>query len=312
MTLKMRNFDWDNDFELVREFLTDCYFKTNSLQSWIPQRFENRKFGPCGTEYQKEEDDLVKIWELVNEKDDSYRSKIIAITVLTTSSESWVFVHPNFKEFEKDLIIWIEKQLILRKKGDTDIATIDFYVTSDDKHKTALLKEMGYLDLGFDEYTRIRPSELSPPDYQLAEGYTIRSVNIEDDFQNYRQVIASVFPHCNKMTLKLAQKYGSASFYCPELDLVAIDSHGEFAAFCTIRFDSYSKIAEFEPVGTNMNHRRLGLAKSLISEGLIRLTKFQPKVICIPGAAANEGANKLYDSLGFTIKEELHLWQKKL
>ena len=40
--------------------------------------------------------------------------------------------------------------------------------------------------------------------------------------------------------------------------------------------------------------------------------EYNPSAICIPGAAATEGANRLYDSLGFTEKTEVHIWSKKI
>jgi ribosomal protein S18 acetylase RimI-like enzyme len=71
-------------------------------------------------------------------------------------------------------------------------------------------------------------------------------------------------------------------------------------------------MAEFEPVGTHPDYRQLGLARSVICEGLRRLEKYNPSLICIQGAAATEAANKLYDSIGFTYKTRVHLWRKRL
>jgi ribosomal protein S18 acetylase RimI-like enzyme len=70
-------------------------------------------------------------------------------------------------------------------------------------------------------------------------------------------------------------------------------------------------IVEFEPVGTHPDHRKLGLAKSIILEGLKRLKSYNPSIVCIPGAAVNEGAVRLYDSLGFA-KEDVVIWRKYL
>ncbi|MBD3193270.1 MAG: hypothetical protein GF308_21730 [Candidatus Heimdallarchaeota archaeon] len=56
MSIQMRPFTWEEDFEQVRIFLINLFHKTQSLQNCPPTRFENRKFGPCGKIYQEEED----------------------------------------------------------------------------------------------------------------------------------------------------------------------------------------------------------------------------------------------------------------
>ena len=94
--------------------------------------------------------------------------------------------------------------------------------------------------------------------------------------------------------------------------LVAVDPNGDFAALCTVRMDSVSRMAELEPVGTHPNYRKLGLAKSVVCEGLLRLQKHHPSSVCMLGAAATHAANRLHDSVGFTEKTEVHLWRKSV
>ncbi|MBD3193269.1 MAG: GNAT family N-acetyltransferase [Candidatus Heimdallarchaeota archaeon] len=127
------------------------------------------------------------------------------------------------------------------------------------------------------------------------------------------EVHRSVFPHCEKnVTEKQFEIFTSASFYNPELDMIVVASDGKFAAFSTFRMDPVSGIVELEPVGTHPNHQKLGLASAAISEGLQHLKKYKPILVCSSGAAATPAANRLYDSLGFSQKMEIHQWQKKL
>jgi ribosomal protein S18 acetylase RimI-like enzyme len=114
------------------------------------------------------------------------------------------------------------------------------------------------------------------------------------------------------MTKRRAKIYSTASFYNSDLDLVAVDRHGNFAAFCTVRIDPVSKMAELEPVGTHPNYRKLGLAKSVVCEGLLRLQKYHPSSMCILGAAMSKAANSFYESVGFTEKTEVHIWRKSI
>ncbi len=272
--------------------------------------FENIKFGPCGREYRDEEDDYIKIWGDARDSEVSSVTEIVAITFCKPSGDCWMQIHPDHRSSEKEIVLWLEKH---RSKSSENIEPeLRFRVDETDDKRIALLTELGYKNSGLEEYNRKRSLDEPIPEYQLPDGFTIRSVDIEQDFVQYKKVQAAVFPHCSHMTERTARIYSTASFYNKDLDLVAVDNRGNFAAFCTIRMDPVSRIAELEPVGTHPNYRKLGLARSVICEGLRRLQKYHPSSLCILGAAASEDANRLYDSVGFTEKTEVHLWSKKL
>jgi mycothiol synthase len=312
MVVKMRSFAWERDFELVRTFLIETYNLTHSFQNWIPSMFENIKFGPCGSEYQDEEDEYIKIWEEIGDLKASSVSKIVSITFLKPSGDCWIQIHPDYRFLEKEIVLWIEKQRKGMKRNKTQELELGFRVDETDEKRITLFTELGYKNFGLEGYNRKRPMGVPIPEYKLPDGFTIRHVDVEEDFLQYRKVLAAVFPRCSRMTRRLAKIYSSASFYQKDLDLVAVDPHGDFAAFCTVRMDPISRMAELEPVGTHPDYRKLGLAKSVICEGLHRLQKYQPSSICILGAAISEAANRLYDSVGFTEKTEVHLWHKKI
>jgi len=312
MTIQQRDFHWNEDFELVRNFLIELFNATKSLHNMIPSRFENRRFGPCGPEYTDEDDRLVTIWEETDESDFSKERKLIAVTILDTSPVSYLNIHPDHAHVEKDIILAMEEQKRAMGKTDDKEVRIAFVTPTSHTHRQDLLKELGYENFGNYGHNRIRPVDLDVPDYHLPDGYSIKHVDVAEEFEKYHEVIGSVFPHCGEhMTKKSAKHYSEASFYHDGMDLAVVAPDGKFAAFTTIRMDPVSGIAEFEPVGTHPDHRKLGLAKSIILEGLKRLEEHAPSFVCIPEAADNEGATRLYDSLGFS-REDLHAWRKYL
>lgn len=312
MALKIRSFTWKKDFELVRRFLILTYNLTRSFQNWIPSMFENIKFGPCGTEYQDKEDEYIRIWGKTDDPDVSSISKMIGVTLCKPSGDCWIQIHPDYRFVEKEIVLWIEKQRREIRSNETSELEVRFYVDETDEKRKALLRELGYENSGLNEYNRIRPIDKPIPEYKLPDGFKIRSVDVEEDFVQYKKVLTAVFPHCSRMTKRTAKIYSNASFYKEDLDLVVVDRHGNFAAFCTVRMDPMSRMAELEPVGTHPDYRKLGLARSVICEGLCRLQKHRPSSICILGAAPSEAANRLYESVGFTKKTEVHLWRKRL
>jgi mycothiol synthase len=311
MALGIRSFTWKDDFELVRAFLIRTYKATHSLQNWIPSRFENVKFGPCGPEYRDEDDEYIKIWRKTDD-DIPSGAKMVAVTFCEPSGDCWIQIDPSHRSNEREIVLWMETQSRKMERGENPERKLRFYVDERDETRQALLAELGYEDTGFLEYNRTRLVDQPIPDCQLPSDFTVRSVDIEKDFIQYKKVQAAAFPHCGCMTERTAKIYSTASFYHPDLDLVAVDGRGNFAAFCTVRIDPVSRMAELEPVGTHPDYRRRGLARSVICEGLRRLRKYNPSLICIQGAAATDAANRLYDSVGFTRKTEVHTWRKTL
>ncbi len=309
LNIRVRDFHWYDDFGIVMDFLSEVWDLTQSFRNWIPQRFENRKFGPCGPEYSDADDTFVKIWEGI---DEDGNSKIIAITILSDSPDSFFIIHPDYYHLTRDIIKSMENRREAIPLEDDRGNRIAFFVEVTDCERIEILKELGYTDLGLVEHNRIRSLDSPIPDYELPDGYSIRHVSLPDDFEKYRDVQGSVFPHCGKyMTEKIALKFSHASFWHEGLDLVAVAPDGTFAAFATVRLDPTSGITEFEPVGTHPEHRKKGLAKAVILEGLKRVMKHNPSLLCILGAATNDGATRLYDSLGFN-RVDVHAWRRFL
>jgi mycothiol synthase len=270
--------------------------------------FENIWRGPCGAEYKDEDDKQIKIWE--DDEKKASTAKIVAVTICKPEGECWIFIHPEYRELERKLILWLEEQLQVSQE-EQDQKHIFFCVGEWDTYRQEILLKLGYEDKGTGEHERIRPVDLPIPEVTLPDGYVIRHVDVDSDFENYHSVLSSVFKHCKEMTPHRAKKYSEAEFYNKELDLVAVAPDGSFAAFTTVRIDPVSRFAELEPVGVHPNHRRKGLAMAICCEGLRRLQKYNPRSVTIIGAATTDAATKLYDSIGFS-RSDIHYWEKRL
>lgn len=311
MTITVRPFKWDNDFDLVRAFLIETSRLTDEWLNWLPSMFENIKFGPCGSgERADQEDELIRIWEECDDSKGLAHSKIVAVTHFSQSL-FWIQIHPSYRLLEAEIIPYMESW---RKETMTksDAPEIHFVVPVTNRARIALLTKLGYEDTGLSEYNRRRPVNMPIPECALPEGFAIRHVDVERDFVNYKEVMTAVFPHCGCMTERMANIYASAQFYHPDLDIVVVAPTGRFAALMTVRIDPVSRLAELEPVGTHPDYRGRGLAKCMILEGLRRSRKYKPREICIMGAAPTEAANALYESVGFTDKTAVHDWCKEL
>ncbi|TFG95528.1 GNAT family N-acetyltransferase, partial [Candidatus Thorarchaeota archaeon] len=253
-------------------------------------------------EYQDEEDDYIKIWE-------NQEKHIVAVTICKSSGECRIFIHPDYRDYERTLVSSIEDQRKKMKSDENSELKMFFIVEAGDRLRENLLEDLGYENKGVCEHNRILPKDLKVPEIKLYEDYSIRHVDIEKDFELYHAVQNSVFSHCTHMTLNRARIYSEAEFYMPELDLVVVAPDGSFAAFTTGRMDPVSKLAELEPVGVHPDHRKKGLGKAIVLETIRRLQEAGAAAIVILGAAGTEDATKLYDSVGFD-RAEVNLWIK--
>jgi mycothiol synthase len=311
MAIRMRDFHWREDFESARRFLGDIFHIRRAYTNWIPSQLENVKFGPGGTEYRDDDDKYLKIWETYDETH-QFPAAMIALSYTQPSGNCSLSIHPTQRSAAREMLLWMRNQVEERKTNESDQVSMRLPVDDNDEELILLLTDLGFQKGEIDGDKQIRPIGLPVPTYTLPKGYTIRNAIITKDFLNYREVQKTVFPHIKSMSLELLQLYSSASFYHEELDIVAVDPHGKFAAFCTARIDPVSKIAELEPVGTHPDHRRCGLGKAVICESLKRLEKYQPSAIVILGAAASDAARRLYESVGFVNEGPRHYWFQRV
>ena len=100
--------------------------------------------------------------------------------------------------------------------------------------------------------------------------------------------------------------------YQPELDLIAAAPDGTGASACTVWYDAATKCGEFEAVGTSKAHRRRGVGRAVITEGLRRLHGLGATTAVVQTQITNAPAIALYQSCGFEIAGEDRGWSKRL
>jgi ribosomal protein S18 acetylase RimI-like enzyme len=96
-----------------------------------------------------------------------------------------------------------------------------------------------------------------------------------------------------------------------DLNLVAEAADGSFAAHVGLTLDEVNGHGIIEPVCTHPGHRRQGLARALILEGLKRLRE-QGAITCSVETGDMEPANALYRAIGFTEEYRGHAWRLAL
>ena len=106
--------------------------------------------------------------------------------------------------------------------------------------------------------------------------------------------------------------YHQSPAYAPDLDLIAVDAAGRFAALCLCELhqvaDSSGEytVGEIGVIGTRPTHQRQGLGRALLLTGLYRLKQRGATSVNLETEQAETPALRLFTSLGF---QRVSAWQ---
>ena len=307
MRIVPRAYNSDRDFTSVMRFLYETFKKTSSYQNWFPDRFENSHEGGGSVRWV----DDIRIWEEIDDTSTPSEERIVALANPESPIDYFIQIDPAYGFLEREILEWIEKHCLEKKKDPSKKEMLRVHTIEGNLARELLLHELGYQKGEISGYLRLRPIDLPIPDIDYPESYEIRPVKGKSDYDQLASVIRLVFGHGEWFNAEVYEGITRRSFYKQDLDLVAVAPDGTFASFCTFRIDPASKITNLEPVGTHPKHRKLGLAKILIFEGLRRAMKYNPTLFYV-GAANTPAANQLYDSVGYTDKLAEHCWLKEI
>ncbi len=148
------------------------------------------------------------------------------------------------------------------------------------------------------------------PEPELPEGWTVRPVEGAEELEKRLEIHRAVWPS-SRMTPEAYLNLREASRYTPSLDVVAAGPDGVFGAYCLCWHDAASRTGLFEPLGTSPAHRRLGLGRAVMIEGLRRLRALGTERVLVTAFSQNRAAVALYESVGFRTVGREHLYGKK-
>jgi ribosomal protein S18 acetylase RimI-like enzyme len=298
MPVVSRGYDPDLDFQRVMGFLRDSFAETGSLHNWLPPRFENsRAEMAAGT----------RLWEEVGGPE----PRIVAVANPEVRFLYFIQMDPDYAYLEGEVVGWIVDYCTTQKASSEELK-ISVVALEGNQEREVALREHGFERGQVYGILRLRNVDTPIPDFRSPEGYVIRSVRPEEDFDRIAAAIRVVFGHGEWFTGQVLEGLSRASFYREDLDLVAVASDGSIASFCTFRMDPPSRVTELEPMGTLPEHRRMGLAKALLSEGFRRLANYDPTLLYIGGAADTPEANRLYEVTGFNEMYDYYYWHKTI
>jgi mycothiol synthase len=274
-------FNWD-----VRRLDGRYFYHAPAVENWLFRR-------------------PIRLWERGD-------GELVGFVLSEARDDAHLQVHPDYRHLEHEMLAWAMENLAAPDEDGS--RHLELYVYEYDALRLRLLSELGFVKTaswGVIRHMRIGAQPLAPP--ALAGSFTLRTTQPDDlaDCQRIADLLNIAFGR----TFHNAEEYRNFTRHAPcfrqELDLVVEAPDGSFAAYVGIPYDEVNRLGIFEPVCTHPDHRRLGLAGSLMRDGLLRL-RAMAAVDVTADTGDMEPANALYDSLGFTEAHRGFTWRKVL
>ena len=295
MPAVFRKFNYNNDFLRVRDFLIQTYKIFQKPINWRIERWEYAfhfvvpyfsnwdGIDPSQEKaYQTRQflESLTGLWE-------TPAGKIAGVVNVEHPhlehpgfGEFFIQQHPDHVDLFPEMLTFAEKNL-----SDPNQHKIFSYVSQDDFLLRELLQDHGFSldneDIDVDSQLDLNLSEI-PQRANLPEGFKIHSMADDNNLEKRCKAFGCAFNHPDPIDWPPVLAYEwmqQAPDHHKEYDVVVVAPDGEFASFCLIWFDEANQIASLEPVGTQPEYRRLGLAREAVFEAIRRVKKKGAKKI---------------------------------
>jgi ribosomal protein S18 acetylase RimI-like enzyme len=291
-----RPYQTEDDFWRMREFLRRVFLLNDRLErSWHVARLDYARWHSCLNCAKVRLEEVAFLWET--------GEQIVAMLMPDGGrGEAHLSVHPGLQtlELEEEVLTVAEGRLAAIRPDHTNRLCV--WAPAQDLLRQEVLTRRGYAKDGWPETQWRRRLDGAIATAPIPPGYAVRPLG--DGLELLERCYASGLGfHDGDIKIAVENRTDptwyrniqTAPLYRRDLDLVAVAPDGAIAAFCTVWFDDVTRSAYFEPVATVPAHRRRGLGRSLMIEGLRRLQCMGATLAFVSGYSP--AANALYRSV---------------
>ena len=221
--------------------------------------------------------------------------------------EAFCLTLPGYSFLKKEMLLYAKEHL--EKDGKFGIIVMD-----DDHPFEDIATELGFVGTDQKQSDAIFTIDKTPTGYTLPEGFRMTTMQDTYDLYQYRRVLYRGFNHelCGEGAFQFPEnKRGQAEreMNRPNVDLnlkvAVVAPNGDFVCYCGMWFDPKAGFAVVEPVATDPDYRRRGLAKAAVLEGIRR--------VGLSGAknAIVGSSQQFYYSIGFRPYTTATIWRQR-
>jgi len=302
MKTSVRSYNYNSDFDRVGEFLVRTYAAAGNHINWLQPRWEYMHFHPLikGVDLSS-----IGIWEAGGE--------IVGVVHPEHPlSPAYFEVDPSWSVLKEEMLAYAEETLPAVKDGSKVLTIL---INDRDREFQEMAAKRGYRKLeidtvnqaGFEAMMRFVISKPFPA-IRLPDGFQLMSLDDDNDLRKLSRVLWRGFDHGDNPPddgLEERRFMQSAPNYNKGLNIVVKAPNGDFASYSGTWYEPVNRIAYVEPVATDPDYRRMGLASAAVLEGVRRCG-------LLGAAAAYVGSSRpLYLSLGFKRIYTSSTWQRE-
>jgi len=198
---------------------------------------------------------------------------------------------------------------------NSDSKALDTDCRESDTARVAFLEKLGFARTPTETISMRRDLDEPIPDSVLPAGFTIRSVEGEEEAEALAELHRLAFG-TDFVTTEARLTWMRVPEYDPNLDLVAIAPDGTFAAYCMCSISNEQNQitgdleGQTDPVATHPRYQKLGLARALLLTGLSLLKERGMKTAGLGTSGDNIAMQKTAQSVGFYISHK-KIWFEK-
>jgi predicted N-acetyltransferase YhbS len=224
---------------------------------------------------------------------------------------AYVYVQsdPRRPDVVEPLVDWIEHRFGGESRSFGG-RVIGVYVAPTSARLAGVLGSRGFEPAGgFEERYTVLPAGVEPNRRGAPPGYRVQSLQVENDLQRINQVLWKGFGHSGPAPseeIPGRARVQSAPGFRPDLTFVAVAADDSYTSYAGIWCDDVTGLAYVEPVATDPDHRRRGLAGAVLSTAIDRARAAGAGDVWV-------GADlPVYRSLGFRPGFVVPLWVRRL
>ncbi len=221
-----------------------------------------------------------------------------------------ILTHAGYRWLFEEMLAWCEANWSNRTSALTTEITSWQALEAEILERHEFQQTGAFTTAHFDLTAELLPRAPVPP------GFTIVDMHACPDYSAQRLLRANAFRNktaftAEEMARELARDAYARSnpIYHAPTDLCVRAPDGTFAAGCEALIDSVNAEADIERVCTHTSYRRMGLARAVIQECLVRLKRMGLHRTCITGYSPE--AIALYTGLGAQQRTESLLYTKR-
>jgi GNAT superfamily N-acetyltransferase len=217
---------------------------------------------------------------------------------------AYLFIDPCYNFLRKEMISYAKKKL--SREGKFRVLIPDW-----DRDFQRVASQLGFMATTKGEEVAVIDIIEGSTDYTLPSEYTIQSVSEECDLYKLNRLMWRGGNHEGEAPAAEEDIRGrrlmaiTRPHINTDLNIIVVAPDGEYASYCGMWHLPDSDYAQSEPVATDPSHRRKGLGRAAVLEGVKRCGALGAQQAYVGSS------QQFYYSIGFSPLPGLSWWEER-